>query len=119
MRTLPMDTDEERLGSQEQQRTSRERACEFVGMLVGDWRPSKQQVLQWIRVAVIGGLALLIVLLILNAISSLADTKLIDLLKALALPITIGAAVPLLNWLQKKRELEIENQRAQDEALQD
>jgi uncharacterized protein YjbI with pentapeptide repeats len=36
----------------------------------------------------------------------------------LAVPITIGAAVPLLNWLQRRRELDVEDQRAQDEALQ-
>jgi hypothetical protein len=41
-----------------------------------------------------------------------------DWLKVLAVPITVGAAVPLLNWLQKKREQDVENQRAQDEALQ-
>ena len=86
-------------------------------MLVGDWLPSEQQVLQWIRVFVIVGLAPLIVLLMQNAISHLTDAKFIDLLQALAVPITVGAAVPLLNWLQKKRMLEIENQRAQDEAL--
>ena len=36
----------------------------------------------------------------------------------MAVPITVGAAVPLLNWLQKKRELEIAERRANDEALQ-
>jgi hypothetical protein len=36
----------------------------------------------------------------------------------LAVPITVGVAVPLINWLQKKRELDVEDQRAQDEALQ-
>ena len=40
-----------------------------------------------------------------------------DWLKVLAVPITVGAAVPLLNWLQKKRELAVEHQDAQDEAL--
>jgi uncharacterized protein YjbI with pentapeptide repeats len=46
------------------------------------------------------------------------DIKLWNLLEVLAVPITVGAAVPSLNWLQKKREQEVENQRAQDEALQ-
>jgi hypothetical protein len=41
-----------------------------------------------------------------------------NLLKVLAVPLTIGGAVPLFNWLQKRRELERENQSAQDVALQ-
>jgi hypothetical protein len=41
-----------------------------------------------------------------------------DVFKVLAVPITVGAAVPLLNWLQKKRELDVADQRAQDDALQ-
>jgi uncharacterized protein YjbI with pentapeptide repeats len=54
---------------------------------------------------------------------------LMNLLKVLVVPITVALAVPLLNWLLKKRELAIQqlqkerelavaNQRAQDEALQ-
>jgi hypothetical protein len=41
-----------------------------------------------------------------------------DWLKVLAVPITVGGAVPVLNWLQKRRDLDIEDQRGQDAALQ-
>jgi uncharacterized protein YjbI with pentapeptide repeats len=43
---------------------------------------------------------------------------LLRLLEVLVVPLTVAAAVPLLNWLQKKRELAVADQRAQDEALQ-
>lgn len=42
----------------------------------------------------------------------------LEWLKVLVVPITVSAAVPWLNWLQKKREQTVEHQRAQDEALQ-
>jgi hypothetical protein len=57
-------------------------------------------------------------LLILYFISLLFGLTVWNLLKVLAVPITIGAAVPLLNWLQKRRELDVENQRAQDASLE-
>jgi uncharacterized protein YjbI with pentapeptide repeats len=121
--------EEERPTEQERQPTPGERARAFVDnlvvlvvlvvdILVGDWRPSERQVLQWIRIAVVVGSVLLVVLLILYGIGRLFGITLLNLLKVLAVPITVGAAVPLLNWLQKKRELDIENQRAQDDALQ-
>jgi hypothetical protein len=94
---------------------------------------ARQVIRIWaIRIAVII-IVLLSVLLLLYVISLLFDKSLWALLKVLSIPITVGAAVPLLNWLQKKRELdiseatekarrdselEIEDQRAQDEALQ-
>lgn len=56
--------------------------------------------------------------ILLSVVSLLFDKPLWDVLKVLAVPITVGAAVPLLNWLQKKRELDVGNQRAQDAALQ-
>ena len=95
-----------------------ERAGELVDLLVGDWRPSEQQILQWVRIAVAVGSVLLVVLLILYVIGLIFGIPLLNLLTILAIPITVGAAVPLLNWLQKKRELDVEHQRAQDEALQ-
>ena len=72
---------------------------------------------------------LLAALLLLYVIGLLFGVTLWNVLKVLAVPITVGAAVPLLNWLQKKRELEIADRRAeadregaehraQDEALQ-
>lgn len=57
-------------------------------------------------------------LLILDIIGGLFGIPLWDLLKVLAVPLTIGGAVPLLSWLQKRRELERESQNAQDAALQ-
>jgi hypothetical protein len=76
---------------------------------------------------------LLCVLLVFYLIHLWSDKSVWKVLDVLALPITLGAAVPLLNWLQKRHELEIidategarrkreqdvEDQRAQDEALQ-
>jgi hypothetical protein len=109
---------EQHPAQQEKPRTPGERAGELVDLLVGDWRPSEQQILQWVRIAVAVGSVLLVVLLILYVIGLIFGIPLLNLLTILAIPITVGAAVPLLNWLQKKRELDVEHQRAQDEALQ-
>jgi hypothetical protein len=57
-------------------------------------------------------------LLVLYVVSLLFGKPVWAVLKVLAVPITVGAAVPLLNWLHKKRELEIAERRANDEALQ-
>jgi uncharacterized protein YjbI with pentapeptide repeats len=102
----------------EQQRTPAKPAGELVDLLVGDWRPSGEQILQWVRIAVAVGSVLLVVLLILYVIGLIFSIPLLNLLKILAIPITVGAAVPLLDWLQKQRELDVEKQRAQDDALQ-
>jgi hypothetical protein len=90
----------------------------FISELVPDWRPAREQVLWAIRITVVVIVVLLAILLLIYVISGLLSIELMNLLKLLALPITVGAAVPLLNWLQKKRELDVEDQRAQDEALQ-
>jgi hypothetical protein len=76
------------------------------------------KVLRVINIAFIVVVVLLGALLLLNVLSRYFDRTIWELLELLAVPITIGAAVPLLNWLQKKRELDVEYQRAQDEALQ-
>jgi hypothetical protein len=102
---------------EQEQQTSAQRALELIRVLLPNWQPTTQDVLRWIRVALAVGLAILGVLLILDVIGLLFGITLLKLLKVLAIPITVGAAVPLLNWLQKKRELDVENQRAQDEAL--
>jgi hypothetical protein len=60
----------------------------------------------------------LTVLLLLYFVSVLFGVTLWNVLKVFAVPITVGAAVPWLNWLQKTRELEVESQQAQDEALE-
>jgi hypothetical protein len=70
-----------------------------------------------IRISVIVAV-LLSVLLVLYLIHLWSGKSVWAVLEVLAVPITVGAAVPFLNWLQKKRELEVEDQRAQDEALQ-
>jgi hypothetical protein len=115
--------EKQRSPGQEQRRPPGERAAARVGgfikSLVADWRPpSQQQILRWTRSALAVGFVVFVVLLLLYVIGRLFGMGLLDLLKILAVPITIGAAVPLLNWLQKERELKVEQQRAQDEALQ-
>src|SRR5215208_3523561 len=109
---------EQHPAEQDKLRTPGERAGELVDLLVGNRGPSEQQILQWVRIAVAVGSVLLVVLLILYVIGLIFGIPLLNLLTILAIPITVGAAVPLLNWLQKKRELDVEHQRAQDEALQ-
>jgi hypothetical protein len=95
-------------------KTPRERTENLIRLLVLDWRPTPEQVLWVIRIAIV----LVVVLGILTFIGLPFGITLWEWLKVLAVPITVGAAVPLLNWLQKKRELEVENQSAQDTALQ-
>jgi uncharacterized protein YjbI with pentapeptide repeats len=102
----------------QEQQTSGQRALELIRLLLPNLQPTTQDVLRSIRLALAVGLVILGVLLILDIIGLLFGITLWNLLKVLATPITVGAAVPLLNWLQKKRELDVENQRAQDEALQ-
>jgi hypothetical protein len=102
----------------DQEKKSPERS--FINELIPDLRPTREQVLWAIRITVVVIVVLLVILVFLYVISRLFvfGIELMNLLKVVAVPITVGAAVPLLNWLQKKRELEVENQRAQDEALQ-
>jgi uncharacterized protein YjbI with pentapeptide repeats len=98
--------------------------------LAPDW-PTWEQVLRGIRIAILvifAGLSVLLLLYVIGLLFGMDGRVRLDtasplsplwpVLKVLAVPITVGAAVPLLNWLQKKRELEIAEQRAQDEALQ-
>jgi hypothetical protein len=107
---------------EQEQQTPGQRALELVRLLLPNWQPTPQEVLRWIRIALAVGIVILGVLLILDVIGLLFGIALLNLLKILALPITVGAAVPLLNSLQKNRELmvelEVEDQRAQDGALQ-
>jgi uncharacterized protein YjbI with pentapeptide repeats len=103
---------------EQEQQTPGQRALQLIVVLLPNGRPTTQDVLRWIRFALAVAIMILGVLLILAVVSSIFDTRLWKLLKALALPITVGAAVPWLNWLQKKREQAVEDQRAQDGALQ-
>lgn len=83
--------------------------------------PDRQQIVRrvlWIVGVAVATVAVLVtVLLILRALSSYFLIPFLDLLKITAVPLTIGGAVPLLNWLQKRRELDLENRRTQDAAL--
>jgi hypothetical protein len=109
--------EEDYLVEQEQQTTGG-LILAFMRALVPDKPPTRAQVLGAARIIIVVLVVLLALLLLLYGISRLFRIELMALLKVLAVPITVGAAVPLLNWLQKKRELHVENQRAQDEALQ-
>jgi len=115
------------------QQTPGQRALELIRLLLPNWQPATQDVLRWIRIAIAVGIVILGVLLILDVISTIFGITLWKLLSVLAIPITLGAVVPLLSWLQstrerqiaadteeasRKRELEVVGQRAQDEALQ-
>jgi hypothetical protein len=82
---------------EQEQQTSAQRALELIRVLLPNWQPTTQDVLRWIRVALAVGLAILGVLLILDVIGLLFGITLLKLLKVLAIPITVGAAVPLLN----------------------
>ena len=103
---------------EQQQQDTRKRALTFIRDLVPDQRPTRDQGLRSVRLVVAVAVALFTVLLLLYVIGLLFGITLWNVLKVFAVPITVGAAVPLLNWLQKKRELDVERQRAQDEALQ-
>src|SRR5215217_7715573 len=113
-------------------KTPRERAEDLMRLLVSDWRLIPWQVLWAIRIGIILGL--------LVAIGYFYDLTLWDWLKLLIVPAVIAAGGFWFNQqqqerqrqddlskqaiqreddrLQQERELEIENQRAQDEALQ-
>ena len=95
----------------------RERTPALVGGSPVRRRQIAQHVFWSVGVAVATVSVLVTVLLILRALSSYFLVPFLDLLKITAVPLTIGGAVPLLNWLQKRRELEIENRRTQDAAL--
>jgi pentapeptide repeat protein len=99
----------------EQEQKPRERS--FIRELVPDWRPTREQGVWAVRIAVVVAVTLLGILALLWVISVLIGVELMALLKVLAVPITVGAAVPLLNWLQKKHELEVEHERNQGEML--
>lgn len=101
-----------------EQQTPGQRALELMRVLLPNRQPATQDVLRWIRIAIAVSIVIVGVLLILDVVSSIFGIKLWNLLKVLAVPITVGAAVPWLNWLQKKREQVVADQRAQDDALQ-
>src|SRR5829696_2889738 len=85
----------------------------FVSDLLHVPRLTRERVVWALRIGVVVVVAVLGVLLLLYAISLLPLSRtepqggtFLDLLKALALPITLGAVVPLIGWFQSKRERE-------------
>jgi hypothetical protein len=105
----------------EPEKTTRERAEDLRSLLVSDWRPTPQQVLWFIRIGIVLGL--------LSAIGYSYGITLWDWIKLLVVPAAIAAAGLWFNRQQQGRQraddrrqqeraLEIETQRAQDEALQ-
>jgi hypothetical protein len=98
----------------DQEQTPQESALELVRWLLPNWRPSAEQVLWAIRIAI----PVAIVLGLLALIGYLFAITLWDWMKVLAVPITVGAAVPFLNWLQQKREEKLALQRSHDDALE-
>lgn len=102
-------------------KTPRERAEDLISLLVPDWRPTPQQVLWAIRIG--------IVLSLLFAVGYAYGISLWDWIKLLIVPAAIAGAGLWFNQQQQERQreddrrqnergLEIEKQRAQDEALQ-
>jgi hypothetical protein len=100
----------------DQEQEPRERS--FIRELIPDWRPTGEHKLRAARIAILVVVVVLTVLLLLYLIGLLFGVTLWNVLKVMAVPITVGAAVPFLNWLQRNREEKLERQRAQDEALQ-
>ena len=94
----------------EESKTPRERAKDLVSLLVSDWRPTTQQVLWAVRIAV--------VLVLLVAVGYYYGITLWDWLKLLVVPAAIAAGGLWFNRQQQARVQEIESWRAQDEALQ-
>jgi uncharacterized protein YjbI with pentapeptide repeats len=116
----------------EPEKTPRKRAEELIRLLVSDWRPTPQQGLWAIRIAIVLGL--------LVAIGYSYGITLWDWAQLLIVPAVIAGGVAWLNGAQRqreredevaqqqrqqraeearrKRELDIADLRAQDEALQ-
>src|SRR5215217_5071603 len=105
----------------EPQKTPRERAEDLISLLVPDWRPTPRQGLWAIRVAIL--------LSLLFAVGIAYGVTLWDWIKLLIVPAVIAAGGFWFNRQQQERQqednrrqqergLEIENQRAQDQALQ-
>jgi uncharacterized protein YjbI with pentapeptide repeats len=82
--------------------------------LVPDWQPTREQVLWIIRIAIV----LVVVLGILTLIGLPFGITLWEWLKLLIVPAVIAAGGLWFSRQQRNREMEIAEQRAQDEALQ-
>lgn len=98
------------------ERAPGERTPALIGR-VPDRRQIVPRALWAVGIAGVAIAVLVAVLLILRALSTYYVVPFLDLLKITIVPLTVGGAVPLLNWLQKRRELAVENRRTQDAAL--
>jgi hypothetical protein len=94
----------------EQEKTPHERAGDLISLLVPDWRPTQRQVVWAIRVVSVLG--------ILVAIGYVYGITLWDWMKLLVVPLVIAAGGIWFNQQQQNRQMELQNQRSQDEALQ-
>jgi hypothetical protein len=86
------------------------RARDLINLLVPDWRPSPQQVLWAVRIAIF--------LCLLVAVGYAYGITLWDWIKLLIVPAVIAGGGLWFNRQQREREVEIAERRAQDEALQ-
>jgi hypothetical protein len=91
-------------------KTVRQQAEDLLSLLVADWRPTVQQVLWAVRIAV--------VLSLIVAIGYFYDITIWDWIKLLIIPAAIAAAGVWFNQQQREREQDIARQHTQDEALQ-
>jgi hypothetical protein len=96
----------------EQEQKPRERG--FIRELVPDWRPTREQKLWTVRII----LVLVILLGILTLIGVPFGITLWEWLKLLIVPAVIAAGGLWFNRQLRDREMEIAEQRAQDEVLQ-
>jgi hypothetical protein len=94
----------------DREQTPQERARELVRLLVPDWRPTTRQALWVIRIAIVLG--------VLITIGYSYGITLWDWAKLLIVPAVLAAGGVWFNQQQRERELQIAEQRAQDEALQ-
>jgi hypothetical protein len=86
------------------------RARSLISEIVPDWRLTRQQTLWTIRIAIVFGILVLI--------GYDYDITLWDWLMLLIIPAVIAGGGIWFNQQQRERELAVEAQRAQDEALQ-
>jgi hypothetical protein len=86
----------------------------FIRDLVPDWRPTREQVLWTLRIAIV----LVVVLGLLTLIGLPFGITLWEWVKLLVVPVVIAGGGIWFNRQQRDRELRNAEQRAQDEALQ-
>jgi uncharacterized protein YjbI with pentapeptide repeats len=95
-----------------EEQKSRERS--FIGALVPAWRPTREQILWTVRIVIV----LVLLLGTLTLIGLPFEITLWEWMKLLIVPAVIAAGGLWFNRQQRDREMEIAEQRAQDEALQ-